>query len=494
MKHTLYSLIAVAALALSAATTTSCQDEFTESIFDTHEKSLDQSSYTFPLDTFLVKNYQEPYNIEFIYSMRDVSSDMNYNLVPATYEKAVDFAVLCKYLWMDAYTTVYGKESFLRQYAPRILHLIGSPGYDLSTGTEKLGEAEGGKKITLMKCNFLNPNDIDRLNEDFFKTMHHEFSHILHQNKLYPTDFRTISQGLYNPLGWQETPDSIALTRGFITPYGSKAQAEDWVELLANYVVKDPKTWNKMLSSAKYDWEQVDVTEADSFRLPVANGVSRNIMGYIDTTKRDSITYGDGGAKEAQVKILRRVVKRDPDNRILLNDEQSTPVFIGNGLPFERDSVYKTSTKESEQKIHRLGDDGKGWTFRSVADSTVVEVTDSMVTFTTDKDAIDGPAIIEKKLGMVREWFKDNFSMELDTLRKEVLSREYVTDEAGELLLDEKGRYINRLTADPAKYPTVKAQIEALAEEQSKLFGHQVPVMGSLIEQLRQGVYQYGKK
>jgi hypothetical protein len=45
-----------------------------------------------------------------------------------------------------------------------------------------LGTAEGGLKITLYNAESLKPADLDNLNEYFFKTMHNEFSHILHQN------------------------------------------------------------------------------------------------------------------------------------------------------------------------------------------------------------------------------------------------------------------------------------------------------------------------
>lgn len=477
-------------MVFSTGLISSCTEDLGDSIFDTHVKSLDKTSYTFPLDTFLIKNYQEPYNIEYIYRMRDVSSDMNYNLVPTSYEKGVDFAVLCKYLWMEPYTEMYGDQTFLRRYCPRIIHLIGSPGYNASTGTEKLGEAEGGLKITLMKGNYLNPNNIDMLNEQYFKTMHHEFGHILHQNKLYPSDFKVISQGLYNPLGWQETPDSMALSRGFISPYASNVTDDDWVELLANYLVKDPLTWNQMMESARYDWEQVEVTSADSFDLPIKYGVSRNIMGYIDRTKTDSITYEQGG-KPAQYKIIRRSVSRDDTGRIILNDEKGTPIFIGNGLTAEQDSTYKAAVEPSKNKIHEEGLDGKGWTTRLCSDSTAIEVTDDMVKFTETKDAIDGPTILNQKLTMVREWMKESFKIDLDELRKLVQSREFVTDEDGELLKDERGRYINRLTAPASQYPSVKAQIDKMAEELSILFDREIQPKETLLEQLRDAVFQY---
>lgn len=501
--------------------TTSCSDELGESIFDTQVKALDRTSYTFPLDTFLVKNYQEPLNMQYLYKMRDISSDMDYNLVPCSYDKSIDFAVLCKYLWIDPYTKIYGKEEFLRQYAPRIIHLIGCPGYNPTDGTEKLGEAEGGKKITLMKGNELDPNDVDGLNEFFFKTMHHEFGHILHQNKLYPQTFRELSNGMYSPFNWQDTPDSLALSRGFISPYSANGVDDDWVEILCNYLVKDTITWNKMLRTAATDWEQVDAFPADTFNYCMENGVSRTILGSIDFTKNTPITT-DADGNEVQYAIYRKAILRDDLGRVMIQGDKiqqeeeddttdgcgccddciakkegtAAPVadrvtlFLGNGLTYEENQSYYDKVNKTYKKEFYQGRDGKGWTTRNVVDSSYVKIDDSMLIYTS-ADGIDGPARINQKLEMVREWLQKHFSINLEDLRKEIHSREYVTDMNGDFVFDEKGQFINRFTAPADKYPAVKAEIEKIAAEQSKLFGREVAPKATLIEQLRESVNQY---
>ena len=102
-------------LPLSTFLFSSCgEDDLGPSIYDTTEYPLDRSLYTFPLDTFVKKNFLEPYNLKFIYKMEDVGTDMQKNLVPATYEKSVDLAVLTKYLWLDVYAKLAGeKEIFV---------------------------------------------------------------------------------------------------------------------------------------------------------------------------------------------------------------------------------------------------------------------------------------------------------------------------------------------------------------------------------------------
>jgi substrate import-associated zinc metallohydrolase lipoprotein len=74
----------------------------------------------------------------------------------------------------------------MNEYAPRVILLIGSPALSPRSGTMILGQAEGSVKITLFLVNYIDVTDIEMLNEYYFKTMHHEFAHILHQTKPYP--------------------------------------------------------------------------------------------------------------------------------------------------------------------------------------------------------------------------------------------------------------------------------------------------------------------
>lgn len=206
MKSKLKILLAAVIAFVAGNCITSCSDDdFGPSIFNTPDLPLDRSLATFPLDTFVKKNFLEPYNLRYVYKMEDIGSDLQVNLVPATYDNSTKLAVLAKYLWYDVYNKCAG-DVFLKTYSPRIIHVIGSPSYNPSSGTETLGEAEGGLKITLYNVNNLNENDIDDLNEKFFKTMHHEFGHILAQNYSTPTDFNLLSNSTYNPIDWQNTP------------------------------------------------------------------------------------------------------------------------------------------------------------------------------------------------------------------------------------------------------------------------------------------------
>lgn len=214
------------------------------SIFPTTETERSE------FDKWILENYVYPYNIDFKYRMEDFESDMDYNLVPADLNKSVKLAHIVKHLWLEAYDEITGDPHFMRQYAPKILHLIGSPAIDAISNTIVLGTAEGGLKVTLYNVNELDPNNIDMLNEYYFKTMHHEFAHILHQTKNYPTEFNTICVGDYALTSWVNREDEDAWKLGFVTAYGSSEPQEDFVEVIANYLVKPTSWWDNMLSKA----------------------------------------------------------------------------------------------------------------------------------------------------------------------------------------------------------------------------------------------------
>ena len=229
----------------------SCEkDKFGESIFI--DPVVDTTAYSYPFDQWLHKYYTIPYNVEFRYRLDDSGTDPNYNVVPVSMSKADTIAHLALYLWYDVYDSV-AVPGFLHDNGPRIIQLIGSAMINAAQGTEKLGQAEGGIKITLMKINLMQTDNIDQLNEYIFKTMHHEFSHILHQKKTMPKEFEQISAADYNPDGWQYTSEEEAWQLGFASPYGSSQAREDFVEIIANYIVKSDAQIEKMLTVAGQD-------------------------------------------------------------------------------------------------------------------------------------------------------------------------------------------------------------------------------------------------
>lgn len=309
--RTFLKTICLTLLAGAALQFVSCSgDDLGPTIFDTTEKPLDPNSFTFALDSFAKREFLEPYNLRFIYRMEDVGSDMDKNLTPAPYDKCVELAALTRYLWYDCYAQLAGEhEVFLKKYSPRIIHVIGSKNYNPTQGTETLGVAEGGIKITLYNVDNLDVSNISVMNEYFFKTMHHEFGHILDQTHLRPTAFNLVSNGKYDAMGWAEAEDSVTLGKGFVSPYASSAAAEDWVETLAMYITTDSILWNQMLNTASADWELVDVEDYTAYERLLTWGCDLDTIGYFHASESGSDN-----------KVYRRAYERDADDHIVLDD------------------------------------------------------------------------------------------------------------------------------------------------------------------------------
>ncbi len=220
----------------------SCSDDDldSQSIFD--DVTTEQTDF----DQWIYKNYTLPYNIRLYYRLQDIESDYNYTLAPADYDKSIQLAHIVKYAWIEAYDEVAGRD-FTATYVPKILHFVGSAAYN--NGTMVLGTAEGGMKVTLYLVNSFSV-DRDILNTYYFKTMHHEFAHILHQTKNYPTEYDQISAADYISGDWYTMADTAAHHRGFVTPYSMSEAREDIAEVTSEYVTKTATEWQAIIDDA----------------------------------------------------------------------------------------------------------------------------------------------------------------------------------------------------------------------------------------------------
>jgi len=253
----IYSLI-IAALAMVVISGCKEEDNFTESIFDTNIAAVDQSAGTVEFDQWLYDNFVVPFNTEVQYKFNYNASKMDYQLTPADYDKSQMLAHFVRYLFYDVYDKC-GTPNFMRTYAPRILHFIGSSAYSPTTGTETLGYASAGVKITIINVNSMKKvepgmtftaDDMAFLNEKIFHTMHHEFSHILHQNKSYPVAFGQVTPSTYDGRTWQDRDSTDSHSLGYITQYGSSGPYEDFVEILSCSITDTDGRWMNALIDA----------------------------------------------------------------------------------------------------------------------------------------------------------------------------------------------------------------------------------------------------
>ncbi len=357
-------LVAVAAMAFSSCS----EDKLGPTIFPDVDETLDPNSYSYKLDKFLKENYLDKYNLTFLYKMPDISTNMNYNLVPAQYNNAVDLAVLCKHLWFDVYDKVAGPE-FLKLYGPRILLMVGSPAYNPSSGSETVGLAEGGIKITLFKVNAMDINDFQMMNDLYFHTMHHEFSHILHQTKTYPPEFNTISVGKYDATNWTGRGNEVC-SKGFVTPYASSEYREDFAETTACYIVYTDAQWATLMDLASRGWTTASSDEDNP-----------------DAAYYSFFYYKNNDAEADQTAVY------PADERFI------------NTVVNEDGSVTRYWKNERDTQGNRI-----------------------VVHPVEDKDGVNGAEAILQKVQIIREWFRTAWGIELDELRDEVQYRQATYD------------------------------------------------------------------
>lgn len=200
-------------------------------------------------DQWLLENYVYPYNIEVKYRLDDNETDVDYDLVPAEYDKAFALARIVKYVWMEAYDEIWGIET-TRTYVPKVIQMIGNVAYTESGMI--LGQAEQGMKVMLYMVNGLDVNnlDMDMMNEFYFKTMHHEFTHILNQTKAYDPAYDRITEADYIGSDWYQMLDEEARQEGFISAYAMDRGSEDFAEMVSIYVTNTADTWEAFMQQA----------------------------------------------------------------------------------------------------------------------------------------------------------------------------------------------------------------------------------------------------
>lgn len=169
------------------------------------------------LDKWLYQNYTLPYNIDVVYrwdAAQAYSSLSEVQLVPVEFDAVQPMMAALRDVWFEPYIQATGNsQDFLKEVAPKKIVLVGSPEYQ--NGSYTLGQAEGGRKILLLNVNNFDASDENELKESLH-TIVHEFTHILHQTKLFDKKYQEISTGRYNS-NWTLLKDPEARRLGFIT-------------------------------------------------------------------------------------------------------------------------------------------------------------------------------------------------------------------------------------------------------------------------------------
>jgi substrate import-associated zinc metallohydrolase lipoprotein len=221
-----------------------------------------------PIDSWIYTNLTKPFNISAKYKWDQFELELNKNLVPPQEEKIIPVMEAVKKVWIDTYIAEAGSV-FMRTYCPKFFVLCGSASWN-TDGTITLGTAEGGRKIVLYVLNDFRTKEMagytpsDSLTiKQMFHTIEHEFGHILHQNVLYPDDFKRITPGFYTA-NWNNVSDNAARRDGFVTAYAMSAPDEDFVEMISMMLIEGKAGFDKIVNSIPAGTSINGITQADA--------------------------------------------------------------------------------------------------------------------------------------------------------------------------------------------------------------------------------------
>lgn len=206
------------------------------------------------IDKWLLDSLTTPYNVSVKYRWDPWELNLDKTLTPPDESKIIAAMSALKRVWIDPYNAETGSDLFIKKYSPKQFVLVGSVEYNYN-GTVLLGQAEGGNNIAYFDINQnFDKNAVTSI-QRMIQTSHHEFAHILHQNVMYPQDYKFISSNLGLPgftATWFNVSQAQALEWGYITPYSMASSDEDFVEMIANML---------MLGRTRFD-EMVSITNA----------------------------------------------------------------------------------------------------------------------------------------------------------------------------------------------------------------------------------------
>ena len=196
------------------------------------------------IDKWLYDSMTRPYNIDVKYRWDPWEVALDATLVPPDENRVVEVMSIVKQIWIEPFNAETGSENFIKKYAPKTFVLVGSPQYEFNS--EILAKAEGGNKIVMFVINRFDKNNIVELRR-MLETIQHEFAHILHQNVLYPQEFKTITPNYTST--WFNISDEEAQSQGFVTSYAMNIPDDDFAETVSKMLIEGRARFNEMVNA-----------------------------------------------------------------------------------------------------------------------------------------------------------------------------------------------------------------------------------------------------
>lgn len=247
-----------------------------------------------PIDDWILSNLTIPWNISVKYKWDQSEISFNKIITPPDEEKIIPVLTATKQVWIDNYVAETN-ELFMKKYCPKFFVLAGSESWNID-GTVTLGQAEGERKILLYEINNFRiksmpgyvPND-SFIVKRIFRTIEHEFAHILHKNIMYPQEFKQISVGTYTS-NWNNVSDNAANELGFISAYAMSFPDEDFVEMISYMLIEGRNWFDSMVSNLTNEEAQMKLKQKEAIVVGYFKDAWNIDFYSLQTRTRNSIT------------------------------------------------------------------------------------------------------------------------------------------------------------------------------------------------------------
>lgn len=194
----------------------------------------DNNQINGPIDEWLFQKFTIPYNIKIQYRWNRSEVDLAKMITPIDESKVIPVAEKILKFYLEPYQEE-GGDYFIKRYPPKEFLFVGSAEYN-TNGTVTLGSADAGRKISLFRLNEIDDNNWEGV-QRMLKTIHHEFTHILNQNRAVTPEYGAINKADYVEDAWNDFSEQQGLDLGFITPYARSLKTEDFAEMAAVLLV-----------------------------------------------------------------------------------------------------------------------------------------------------------------------------------------------------------------------------------------------------------------
>lgn len=200
------------------------------------------------IDKWLTDNFLNPYNMEVLYRFDRFQAKIDKDLIPVREDQIQPAMEAVRDVWIEPYMAIAGK-NFLKPFIPKQIALVGSAEYNID-GSITLGTADAGRRINLFTINDYDKTNIPKV-EEMLHTIHHEFTHILHQNIPVPADYESISPE-YVGGSWVSFTNTAELAKslGYITRYSRMNKDEDFAEVTSFMLVEGRDAFDIYTNSA----------------------------------------------------------------------------------------------------------------------------------------------------------------------------------------------------------------------------------------------------